>query len=74
MFPRKEKAAPMVKSTPCMWLWAIPGAIPPKWIESLDGLMGKSSKMGVLFNTHDGSGWCCYIWCAMDPINIPQSC
>ena len=18
--------------------------------------------------------WCCYIWCAMDPINIPQSC
>ena len=24
----------------------------------------------ILFNiSHDGSGWCCYIWCAMDPIN-----
>ena len=42
---------------------------------SLDGLMGKSSNMGVLFNTHRIHGaHGAAIYGHMDPINIAQSC
>ena len=37
---------------------------------------GNHPQMAELFRlvNYNLPRWCCYIWCAMDPMNIPQSC